>query len=241
MKNPISRRFLASLAFFSLALASARAEDTLWNLTFKDLKPGEALKEAPYIAPSSSPQKVTTDAQNTLAGAKAVGSLQTPLLFDKETDSHYTPALTLKATAPITTGVITIKWDVLFDRVSPSAAHPVATLMAFPFIDGEGGSTYIPIIACSGPADLFLGGAGFAKAKQINFKVGDVAHLKAVLDLTKHTFQMFLNDAALSEPEHDDGKFGSFLGFTIRDGTALGGNNGETFTAGIANLVVTHS
>ncbi len=240
MKNRLHLACLA-LLMASLPAPALRAEETLWNVTFTDLKPGEAPKEAPFVAPSANPQRVTTDAQDTLAGASNVGALPSALLFTKGGSGHYLPALIFKGTTPITSGVITVKWDLAFDKVTPGADHPVTVLMAFPFINGKGGMEFIPLISCSGANDLFLGGAGFAKnAKPLAIKIGDVAHLKAVLDLNQHTFQLFLNDIPWTEPEHDDAKFASFLGFTIRDGTALGGNNGEAFTVGIANLLITH-
>jgi hypothetical protein len=244
MTNPTHLLVLTALLLSSLSLApsSARAEDTLWNLTFKDLKPGQALAEVPYAAPCSGPQKVTTDPQNTLAGGSAMDTLTNPLVFDKESGTHYAPALTLKATSPFTKGIITVNLDVIFDKITPSAANPVETLVAMPFINGDGGSTYILVIACSGPNELTFGGAGLKKgATPSTFPAGKVAHVKAVLDLNAHTFQAFLNDAPMADAEHDDAKFSSFLGFTIRDGTALGGNKGATFTAGIGNLVITHS
>ena len=231
------------LLSFSLIAASARAEDTLWNLTFKDLKAGQALAEVSYAAPCAGPQKVMTDAQNTLArGAAAMDSIATPLVYSKGSGTHYTPALTLKGSTPITSGVVTVNLDVDFDKITPVDANPVETLMAMPFIDGDGGSTYILVIACSGATKLTLAGAGLKKGSSpTEFTPGKVAHIKAVLDLNQHTFQAFLNDVPMAEPEHDDTKFSSFLGFTIRDGTALGGNKGATFTAGIGNLVITHS
>jgi len=231
MKNQTRLIYLTVLLLSSLAASSARAEDTLWNLTFKDLKPGDALKEMPYSAGCPGPQKVTTTAQDTLAGAPTVGTLVSPLLFDKETNANYTPSFTLKGTSPITSGVVTINMDILFDRVSPTAANPVETLMAMPFINGDGGAN-----------QLIIGGAGLKKwATPPTFQTGTAAHLKMVLDLNQHTFQAFLNDAPMGDPEQDPTKFSSFLGFTVRDGTALGGNKGATFTAGIGNLVVTHS
>lgn len=241
-----SRCFLGLTALLLISVCATnspvRAEDTLWNLTFKDLKPGQALAEVPFTAPCSGPQKVSVDAQDTLAGAKAVGTMASPLLFDKEGSGHYMPAFTLKAASAYTTGVITVSWDITFDKVTPTAARPVTTLMAFPFMNKDGGSDFIIVIGANGPTDLFMAGSGFAKgAKGQEFKAGDIAHIKAVLDLNAHTFQVFLSDVALAEPEHDDTKFSSFLGFTVRDGTALGGNNGETFNAGISNLVVTHN
>jgi len=240
MKSPTS---LICLAVLLLTIASpAQAEDTLWNLTFKDLKPGDTPKEVPYVAPCSGPQKVVTDAQNTLAGAKTLGTLTNPLVFTKGSNAHYTPALTLKAGTAFSTGVITVNFDVDFDTISPAADHPVSALMALPFINDKGGSDYILVIACNGPGNLVLGGAGLKKGKTpAEFKTGELAHIKAVLDLNAHTFQAFLNGTAMADPEQDDAKFSTFLGLTIRDGTALGGNNGETFSAGIGNLVVTHS
>jgi hypothetical protein len=242
MKTQTFLTCLAALLFFNFTTPFARAEDVLWNLTFKDLKPGQALAEVPYAAPCSGPQKVTTDAQNTLVGAAAVGQLAPALLFDKESGTHYAPALTLKATSPFTTGIITVNLDVVFDKIIPSAANPVEVLMAMPFINGDGGSTYILVIANSGANELTLGGAGLKKGSApAAFSAGKIAHVKAVLDLNQHTFQAFLDDVPMAEAEHDDAKFSSFLGFTIRDGTALGGNKGATFTAGIGNLVITHS
>lgn len=240
MKQPLP---LIGLAVLLLSLISpAQAEDTLWNLTFKDLKPGETPKEVPYVAPCAGPQKVTTDAQNTLTGAKTLGTLTNPLVFTKGSTTHYTPSMTLKADTAFTTGIITINFDIDFDSVTPAADHPVSTLMAFPFINANGGSDYILVIACNGPGNLVLGGAGLKKGKTpAEFKTGEVAHIKAVLNLNAHTFQAFLNGTPMADPEQDDTKFSSFLGFTVRDGTALGGDNGETFTAGIGSLVITHS
>ena len=239
MKSPMP---LICLAILLLTTAApVQAEDTLWNLTFKDLKPGDTPKEVPYAAPCSGPQKVVTDAQNTLVGAKSDGTLTNALVFTKGSSTHYTPALTLKADTALTTGVITVNFDIFFDTVTPTADHPVATLMAFPFINDKNGSDYILVIACNGPGNLVLGGAGLKKGKTpADFKTGEAAHIKAVLDLNAHTFQAFLNGTPMADPEKDDTKFSTFLGLTVRDGTALGGNNGETFSAGIANLVITH-
>jgi hypothetical protein len=242
MKKPTQLISLVTVLLCGLVSTCVRADDILWNLTFKDLKPGQALAEVPYAAPCTGPQKVTTDAQNTLVGGKAMDTLTTPLIFDKESGTHYAPALTLKGTSPITSGIVTVNLDVDFAKINDNPANPVETLMAFPFINGDGGSTYILVIACSGPTDLTLGGAGLKKGTTpTNFTAGKVTHLKAVLDLNQHTFQAFLNDVPMAEAEHDDTKFSSFLGFTIRDGTALGGNKGATFTADIGNLVITHS
>jgi hypothetical protein len=233
------------IGFVALLLAAtspAHAEDTLWNLTFKDLKPGDTPKEVPYAAPCSGPQKVVTDAQNTLVGAKALGTLTTPLVFTKGSSTSYTPTLTLKAETPFTTGVVTVKFDIYFDSVSPAADHPVATLMAFPFINDKNGSDFILVIVCNGPGNLVLAGSNLKKGTTpAAFKTGEVAHIKAVLDLNAHTFQAFVNDTPMADAEKDDVKFSTFLGFTARDGTALGGNKGETFTSGLSNLVITHS
>ncbi len=242
MTTPHRFLSLAALSLLFASTAARAADETLWNLTFKDLKPGQALAEVPFAAPCAGPQKVSVDAQDTLAGVASVGTMTSPLLFTKGGSGHYLPAFTLKAASAYTTGVITASWDITFDKVTPTAARPVTTLMAFPFMNKDGGSDFIVLIGANGPTDLFVAGAGFAKgAKGQPFKAGDIAHLKAVLDLNAHTFQVFLGDVPLAQPEHDDAKFSSFLGFTVRDGTALGGNNGETFAAGISNLVVTHS
>jgi hypothetical protein len=230
---------LLSTLLFTISFASLHAEDTLWNLTFKDIKPGAAPAEVPYAAPCAGPQKVSTDAQNTLLGAATLGTLQTPLVFTKGSGSHYLPSLALKADKAIASGVVTVNFDILFDTVT-AGPQPIKTLMAFPFVAGDGGTPYLLLIAANGDT-LILAGEGVAKGGKLNFARGTAAHIKAVLDLDKHTFQAFLNDAALTPPEHDDAKFTSFLGFTVRDGTAVGGNKGATFNAGIANLVVTHS
>ncbi len=241
MKNKTSVVCLVSLLLLGGGLASVRADETLWNLNFKDLPAGQPPKEVPFTAPCAGPQKVTTDADNTLTGSPAVGSLTTPLLFTKGSKTHYTPSLALRATAPISSGVITVNFDVLFDKVTPSADHPVETVMAFPFLDDQGGTQFLLAIVCQGPDSLLLGGVALAKGKGSSvFKAGELAHIKAVLDLNQHTFQAFLNDVPMADPEHDDKKFASFLGFSIRDGTAVGGNNGATFTAGINNIVITH-
>jgi hypothetical protein len=230
---------LLSALLFTLSLASLPAETTLWNLTFKDLKPGAAPAEVPYAAPCAAPQKVSVDAQNTLLGAATLGTLQTPLVFTKGTGSHYLPSLALKADKAIASGVVTVNFDILFDTVT-AGPQPVETLMAFPFVAGDGGTPYVLLIVANGDKLVFAG-EGVAKGAKLEFVRGTAAHIKTVLDLDKHTFQAFLNDTALTPPEHDDAKFASFLGFTIRDGTAVGGNKGATFNAGIANLVITHS
>jgi len=113
--------------------------------------------------------------------------------------------------------------------------------MAMPFMGGDGGTPFLLIVAASGSDNLVFAGEGVAKGGKQDFTRGAVAHIKVVLDLDKHTFQAFLNDAPLATADHDDAKFASFLGFTVRDGTAVGGNKGATFDAGIANLVITHS
>jgi hypothetical protein len=242
MNTPHRFLGLAALSLLSITPLARAADETLWNLNFKNLKPGQALAEVPFSAPCSGPQKVSVDAQDTLAGAASVGTMTSPVLFTKTGSGHYMPAFTLKAGEAYTSGVITASFDITFDKVTPTAARPVTTLMAVPFLDKDGGSSYVVVIGADSPTDLFLAGVGFAKgAKGQAFKAGDIAHIKAVLDLNTHTFQVFLGDVPMAEPEHDDKKFASFLGLTVRDGTALGGNNGETFEAGISNLVVTHS
>jgi hypothetical protein len=241
MKINSSLLILVAALVLSMAQTSAANADTLWNLSFAGLAPGQPLKEVAYSASCSGPQRVLVDASDSLTGTKALGTLTTPLLFTKGGTTNYMPSLTLKATDPVAKGIITVTTDVLFDKITPSAASPVETLMAFPFIDGDGGSTYIVTIACSGADTLVMGGAGLAKwATTPTFAAGTVAHLKFVLDLNQHTFQAFLNDAPMGPAETDATKFTSFLGLTVRDGTALGGNHGATFTAGIGSLVVTH-
>lgn len=241
MKNKLSLLGLTGFLFSTLAFSSLHAEETLWNLDFKNLTPGQAPAEVAYAAPCDGPQKVTTDTSNTLTGGPAVGALMNPLLFNKETNTHYTPSMTLKGSAPLNSGVITISFDLAFDHVNPTVAHPVETLMAFPLIAGDGGSPFIIVVAYQGDNTLVVGGTGLAKGPNpALFKVGEVAHLKAVLDLNQHTVQVFFDDVPIAEAAHDDTKFSSFLGFTVRDGTALGGNNGATFTAGIGNLLITH-
>ena len=228
------------VALLTLALLPLRAEDTLWNLTFKDLKPGQAPAEVAFAAPCAGPQKVSADAQNTLLGAATLGTLQTPLVFTKGSTTHYLPSLALKADKPVTSGVVTVQFDLLFDKITPSS-QPIETLMAFPFVAGDGGTPFVLIVAVSGSDKLILGAEGAAKGKSLAFTPGTAGHIKAVLDLDKHTFQAFLNDTPLGDVEHDDAKFSSFLGFTVRDGSAVGGNKGATFDAGLANLVITHS
>ena len=230
---------LLSTLLITISLAPLHAEDTLWNLTFKDLKPGAAPAEVPYAAPCTGPQKVSTDAQNTLLGAATLGTLQTPLVITKGSGSHYLPSLALKADKAIASGVVTVNFDILFDNIT-AGPQPVETLMAFPFVAGDGGTPYVLLIVANGDKLVFAG-EGVAKGAKLEFTRGTAAHVKAVLDLDKHTFQAFLNDVPLTPPEHDDAKFASFLGFTVRDGTAVGGNKGATFDAGIANLIVTHS
>jgi hypothetical protein len=230
-------RLLPALLITLLPCLS-HADDTLWNLTFKDLKPGQAPAETPFTAPCDGPQKVATDATDTLLGAATLGTLQNPLVFTKGGAGKYLPSLTLKSDKPYTTGTITVNVDLLFDHITPGP-QPVETLMAIPFLNAAGGSDYLLIIVANGNK-LILAAEGYAKGKKAEFTPGTVAHLKTVLDLDKHTFQAFLDDQSLGEVEHDDAKFSSFLGLTIRDGTAVGGNKGATFAAGISNLVVTH-
>lgn len=231
---------VATVLLIAACALPARAEDILWKLDFKDLKPGATPLATSFAAPCPAPQSITVDEQNTLAGAASVGTLSPALQFTKGSNAHYMPSLTLKADKAITSGVITLNMDVIFDQITPTANHPVETLMALPFIVKDGSSPYILLLACSGSSSLFLGEAGLTKPNPApTFSTGAPAHLKAVLDLDKHTFQAFLNDVPMGPPDHDDGKFSSFLGLTIRDGTALGGNNGATFTAGLGNIVVT--
>jgi hypothetical protein len=228
--------------FLSGSLSPAKAEDVLWNLNFKNLAPGAPIAEAPFVPPSANPQKVTVDADNKLVGAKSVSTLASPLQFTKATTAHYTPAMTLLSDTPVTAGVITITFDLVMDQLSPSASHPVETLMAFPFLNDKGATDFLLVVGCSSPDSLFFNSLGAGKNQTaVKFKPGEVVHVKAVLDLNKQTFQAFLNDTPLGDPVQDSQKFSAFKGFTIRDGTALGGNYGETFTAGIGNITVTKS
>lgn len=234
------KHLLCALALVSCATAlQTHAEEVLWNLTFSDLPAGQALAEVPFTPACTGPQRVTQSQENSLVGAQSVGELSPALLFTKETTTNYTPAFTLKASKPYTAGVITVTFDIIFDRLTPTAERPVETLMAFPFINGQGGSDTILVIACEGSSNLVISGTGLKKnAHKTSFKVGAVAHIKAVLDLDKHTFQAFVNEIALSDADQDNIKYSSFLGFTVRDGTALGGNKGAAFSAGIGNLLI---
>ncbi|HEY8994048.1 MAG TPA: hypothetical protein VIM71_05265, partial [Lacunisphaera sp.] len=132
-------KILLSTLIFAFGLASLHAEETLWNLTFKDLKPGQAPAEVPYAATCTGPQKISTDEQNTLLGAATLGTLQTPLVFTKGSTSAYKPSLALRADSALKSGVVNVQFDLLFDKITPSA-QPVETLMAFPFIGGDGGT-----------------------------------------------------------------------------------------------------
>jgi hypothetical protein len=229
------------LGLFLSLPASTYADDILWKLDFKDLAAGKPLTEVPYAMGCSGPQKVTIDADNTLLGVQSLDSLSPALQITKNSTSHYMPAFSLKSTGAIAAGVVTVKFDIAFDKMAPNADHPVETLMTVPFLNAQGGTDFSLLIVAQNANTLVLAGTGLAKAPApFTFKLGDVAHIKVVLDLDKHTCQAFLNDTAIAEPEHDDQKFGSFLGLTVRDGTALGGNYGGTFTAALANLVVSH-
>jgi len=241
MKHKMRLAGLASLLLASLVLSSARGEETLWNLSLKKLAPGQPLTVEPFVAPCAGPQKVVVDPDNPLVGAAAVGALtSSPLLFTKGSTAHYTPSFTLKANAPYSSGIITVKMDILFDKIVPVATHPIQTLVTFHFIDAQNASTFFPSIALQSPDTLWVS-SGLSKINTPpQFKLGEVAHWKAVLDLDKHTIQFFLNDVPISPPDHDDAKLSSFLGLTIQDGSSLGGNYGETFSLGIANLIVTH-
>ena len=231
---------VASLILSVTTLASMGAEETLWNLVFKDLPPGQPLKEVPFGINCPGPQRVVTDADNTLVGSAAIGALtSTPLCFTKKTKTNYTPAFTLKADSAYNSGTITTDFDLIITDITVDASTPVETLMSVPFMNDKGGSDYVLVVVCQGNSQLSISVAGTKKS--ISFKPGEVVHVKTVLDLSQHTFQAFLNGAPLTDLLQDETKYSTFLGLTIRDGTALGGNHGATFTAGIASLFVRHN
>ena len=229
----------ASLLLSVSTLVSMGADETLWNLTFKDLPAGQPLKEVPFGPNCTGPQRVVTDADNTLVGSAAVGALNTtPLCFTKKTKTNYTPAFTLKADSAYNSGTITTEFDLIINDITVDTGAPVETLMSVPFMNDKGGSDYVLVVVSQGSTQLSISLAGTKKSG--SFKSGEVAHVKTVLDLGQHTFQAFLNGAPLTDLLQDETKYSTFLGLTIRDGTALGGNHGATFTAGIAGLTITH-
>ena len=238
--TPSKRIAIAASLLLSLTtLTSMGAEENLWNLVFSDLPAGQPLKEIPFGINCPGPQRVVTDADNTLVGSAAIGALTTtPLRFTKKTKTNYTPAFTLKADAPYNSGIITTEFDLILTDITVDAAAPVETLLSVPFMNDKGGSDYVLVVVSHGDSELSISLAGAKKSG--TFKAGEVAHVKTVLDLSQHTFQAFLNGAPLTDLLQDETKYSTFLGLTIRDGTALGGNHGATFTAGIASLFVKH-
>ena len=68
----------------------------------------------------------------------------------------------------------------------------------------KGGTDYVLVIVGEGNTKLNVSLAGTKKA--LSFNTGDVAHLRVVLDLGKHTFQGFLNDNAFTDVLQDDQK-----------------------------------
>ncbi len=237
--HSIQKTLITTVLLASFAALSASADElVLWDIKFKDLQPGQVLAEVPFSPGCTGPQRVMQSQENGLVGAQAVGTLSPALLYTKATSTNYTPSFILRAQKPYTTGIITISFDITFDRITPSEAA-VETLMAFPFMNALGGSDYVVLIAREGPGTLVVSGANLKKgSSKTTFKINDVAHFKMVLDLNKHSFQTFVNEVPMSDEEQSDTKFNSFLGFTVRDGTALGGNHGTAFSAGIANLLV---
>ncbi|HEY8967395.1 MAG TPA: hypothetical protein VIM58_13175 [Candidatus Methylacidiphilales bacterium] len=239
MKKRLPFLLLGLVCLAPLALR-ADGEETLWKIDFKDLGEGKTPVETTYGAlPNTGPQRVMTDKDNTLlGGGKPFGSIETPLLYHKGGPANYTPALWLTAAAPLLSGTVTVSFDLGFDSLA-MAANPVETLMAFPFLNDKGGTDFLLVVANGGDG-LLLSIAGLGKQGSATFRLGEVAHVKGVLDLTNHTFQAFVNDKPLGEPVKDEAKFSGFKGFIVRDGSALGGNKGATFTAAVGNIVVTH-
>ena len=232
--------FLALALILSASARFVRAE-VLWDINFKNLTENEPLQETSYQPGTTGPQQVVQDESNKLVGSKGISDISPALLFTKESDTNYTPSFTLKADSAFTSGIITLTYDVAFDTVSPSATSPVETLMAVGFLNGEGGTNYYLVIVGEGASTLIASGSNILKgAERTTFRVGDTAHFKAVLDLNKRTFQAFLNGKELAPEEQDDSKFNSFIGITVRDGTALGGNHGAVYSAGVGNLKVTY-
>jgi len=235
---PLMKKIIFTICLSALFCFGAQATETLWNLDFKDLHPGTALTEVPYSSACTGPQKVTTTAQSTLTGAKAVGTLSPALLYTKQGTDKYTPMFLLKASSPLSSGVITVNFDITFNQITAVADKPVEALMIFELTDGDGGFTHGFGMLREGDSTLKLYTVGGDKTAK-TFKLNDVVHVKAVQDLNQHTFQVFLNDDPLGAAAKDDTRFSTFLGLKVRDGTAMGGNYGTGFTAGIGNLVIT--
>lgn len=242
MKNPISSFAFAAIAMLTCVFAcSARAGDTLWDLNFKRLEPGKPLEEVSFSRNCEGPQKVVQTEADLLVGAKKVGKLSPALLFTKKTAANYTPAFTLKAPSPYTSGVITVTFDIVFDELVQTAKFPVETLISIPVLNAQGTAGYALVFVGEGSTSVLVSGSGVLEGgKRTTLKIGEVAHIKVVLNLDKHSFQAFVNDSPLGEEEPGEEKFADFLGLTVRDGTALGGNKGATFSAGIANFLVKH-
>ncbi|MDR0534548.1 MAG: hypothetical protein LBH01_11405 [Verrucomicrobiales bacterium] len=231
------KKTITIICLSTLFAVGLHASTTLWNLDFKDLQPGAALTEVPYADGCTGPQKVTVNDQCPLAGAKAVGTLSPALLYTKEGTAKYTPMFMLRG-KPQTSGVFTVSFDITFDRITAVPDKPVEALMIFEFVNGDGGFTHGMGIMREGSENLKLFTISGDKTAK-TFKLNDVVHIKAVLDTNQHTFEVFLNDQPLGNAAKDDAKFSSFWGFKVRDGTAMGGNYGTGFTAGIGNLVIT--
>lgn len=230
------------VATASLGLSSLHAEEVLWDITFDEISSGAPLEGAAFTPPSAMPQKVSTDNDNTLIGASALGDQNKgPLVFKKGSQEKYLPNFELILPHELNSGVVTITWDLSIEEFLPNDRGE--TLMNFSVYGVPGNDYRLTIIG--DPSQMRVNTEGLKNPeteqspKLHPFTLGEILHFRAVLDMNAHTFEVFINDEPFAEAFTDAEKFSFFKGFRIGEGTALGGNYGATFTAAIDNLKVT--
>jgi hypothetical protein len=252
MISPIPPCRFAVLALFFGLSGVARAGDVLWQLDFSNDPVGGTIEAAPYVHGAAVAQKVVTDEVNTLLVESALGPLlKKPLVYRKRGREAYSPRLELLAPGEgVSSGQVRISWelaieDVMFDGTKDDGtASSIETLMNFEVLPASGPSQLRLTVLGRRDGELQLQAGTFqsgttSSAGPYFFKAGDVMSVIMNLDFDKHTASVTVKGEVLGESAADETKVASFRGLKISDGTAVGGNWGTTFTAGIDNIVVT--
>lgn len=243
-------RIGAILTVLILMMATVRAEEVLWNITFDELAEGEALTGINYRENCVGPQRIQFDNVNTLLGAKSKGSFTTsPLVFTKGGNLKYTPSLQLILPNGkwVSAGVVTFSWEYSIEEMTLGPGKNMEVLINTYAVDGAGAALFnVTLIGVGQPGSHVMLASENLKDKDhpkapkaLKFGIGEIIAMRVVVDLNEHTVEIFVNDTLYGEKIQDPQRFASFRGLTMTDGAAVGGNYGGTFVAAIDNLKVT--
>ena len=238
------------LAFSLLLVPLAHSADQiLWNMNFDNLAPGEELEMAFFDSstPNTLPQAVKKDSENLLVGVATLGQLTNkPLRWVKASKANYAPGIKLLMEDIINSGKVVFVADIDFVSWQPPAKQPFETLFSVGILNSAGEAAYrISFTALTG-GNIRVSSEGLMEAGEKapkgerSFPMGSAMKVFIEIDFAKKMFSASVNEEFVADGFVDN-LYSEARGFTLTDGTAIGGNYGGQTEIAIDNIKVTHT